>query len=359
MSELRLTRAITIGYQGRGNVGDEAILAGIACVLAGSRVQIEAVVAGLLTVPAAPGARRLTMPRWLPSPSLLRAFRQCDLLVVAGGGLVNDYWSTLIPRYLLLTAAARLLGCRVAWIGVGVGPIRRRAWRWLAGRLVAVSHLFAVRDEQSMALIRGITGAPQVHRVPDPAWFNEAPPPVDPTDGLGIVLRGPAPGDEAQAERLFDAIAEVIARRADVGGAVALISMQADVDSTAVAAIRRRLESRAVVVDCIDLPLETVAAIGRLARFEALISVRMHGLVLATLADRPCLPLVYDPKVAAAAEDLGLGTTALHISAVSADAIDAGLLRVSEPGTRATVRERLRGLVAQRAEVAVLVEGVL
>lgn len=359
MSAPHRVRAMTIGYQGRGNVGDEAILAGIAGILAGSQVTIETVVAGPLPVPAAPSATRLPMPRWLPSVALLRALRRSDLLIIAGGGLVNDYWSTLIPRYLLLTATGRLLGCRVAWIGVGAGPIRRRAWRWLAGGLVALSSLFAVRDARSFAVIRRISAAAHVRQVPDPAWFNEVPPSVVPTEGLGVVLRGPAPGEEARAGRLFDAIAEVIAARALTGSPVALVSMQADADGAAIVAVRERLEPRGLKVEVVRLPLETSLAIGRLARFEAVVTVRLHGLLLAALADRPCLPLVYDPKVAAAAEQLGLGTIALPVAEVSSEAIIAGLARVSENATRGKVREHLREILEQRAELAAAIEGIL
>lgn len=352
-------RAITIGYQGMGNTGDEAILSGIERVLAQTRVRIETVVAGPQAVPAAREATRLPMPRWLPSLDLLRAFRRSDLLIIAGGGLVNDYWRTLIPRYLLLTGMARLLGCRVAWVGVGAGPIRRHFWRWLTRRLVAVSNLFAVRDEGSLTTIRRITDAPQVRLAPDPAWFNVAPAGVEPTDGLGIVLRGPAPRDERDAEPLFDAIAEVMADHAAAGTRATLVTMQADADRAAISAIRQRLEPRGLTVELVRLPLEATAAIGRLARFEAVISVRLHGLVLASLAGRPCLPLVYDPKVAAAANQLGLGEIALPIAGATADRIEGALREVTSEAVQRTVRERVREITARRSEIAAAIESVL
>ena len=212
-SVVRRWRAVTIGYQGWGNVGDEAILTGIEAVLAGSSVDVRTVIAGPQRVPAWPQARRIRMPRWLPSMELLRVFMRSDLLIIAGGGLVNDYWPTLIPRYLVITGMARALGCRVAWIGVGVRPLQHPGSRWLACRLVAISSTFAVRDSGSAALIRKSSKSSRITELTDPAWFNEPPEPSVAPSGMGIIIREPAPGDDDRASSVYDALAALISRR--------------------------------------------------------------------------------------------------------------------------------------------------
>lgn len=348
----RHVRAVSIGYQGWGNVGDEAILTGIEAALTGSGIHVRVVAAGPQTVPAWPKARRVPMPRRLPSMALLRAFRQADLLIVSGGGLVNDYWATLIPRYLLLTGMARLLGCRVAWIGVGVGPLRRRASRWLAGRLVEISSLFAVRDTGSATLIRTVSRSPKVVQLPDPAWFNPPPEPGVAASGLAVIVREPAPGDEVHASGLFSALAALLARHTASGERVALLTMQPDADGVAINAIRDRLHEEGLVCEVIALSVNPSEAMHQLAAFEALVSMRLHGLVLGSLAGRPCVPIAYDAKVTAAAGQLGLDSFVLNIASVTTDTVETALRAVSSEAVRAIVRERVTALRSQRPEIA-------
>src|SRR5690606_4645669 len=125
-------RAVAVGYQGFGNLGDEAILAGIEELLGGTGIVVSHVVSGPGPVSAFPAARRVPTRRMRPTLQALRALRRAQLLLISGGGLLNDHWATVVPTYLAWVVLGRLLGLRVAWLGVGVGPLRRRWSRLLA-----------------------------------------------------------------------------------------------------------------------------------------------------------------------------------------------------------------------------------
>ena len=145
----RLPRLIAVGFQGFGNVGDEAILCGLERLLDGAAT-FDTIVAGTVgPVWGANGARRIHPWRLLPTPAAMRRIRRSDGLIISGGGLVNDYWPLVIPRYLSWVLAARLLGRPVVWAGIGVGPVRRRPWRILGGFAFALSSAVIVRDRAS------------------------------------------------------------------------------------------------------------------------------------------------------------------------------------------------------------------
>lgn len=333
-------RILTVGYQGFGNVGDEAILTGLEEVLPKDIAEVMWVACGSAgPVVAFRGAARLPLPGLIPRLRFLRALARADVLLIAGGGLINDYWLTLIPRYLLWTLLARVFGTRVVWWAIGVGPIRRRPWRWLASGMLRMAHFVTVRDPASSALLDRI--APSVARitVPDPAYFNPAPESISPRSGLAIIVRGPAPGDEPAMLQWARSIAELLREGGAIGEDVTLLTMQTCFDAAAVEAVRAECGAHRVsVTKMASMASDPAAAIEQLASFEAVISARLHGLILASIAGTPCVPIVYDPKVAAAATQLGLGDIAVPMAQSSGPRLAAALREARTPARIQTVR---------------------
>jgi len=334
---------VALGYQGYGNVGDEAILSGIEQLIAGTPLEVVAVVAGPQPVAAFPAARRVTIRRLRPSLAALRAMRRARLLLISGGGLLHDHWATVVPIYLAWVAIARMLGLRVAWLGVGVGPLRRGWARWLAGRALRWSHLVTVRDPASAALVGEIAPGVAVTVVPDPAVFNLAPASGE-RRGVGVIVRGPAPADAALADPLAIALgrAAAILGRADpvtvltFGGAPDR-PFAGDVVDAAAAEGGGRLPIE-------ELPPHAGIVLARLAQLEVLVSVRLHGLILGAVASTPSVGVAYDPKVASWAQRLGLAGYCLQVESVSADAIVAAVARLRASGSGEEMARRLDAL---------------
>jgi polysaccharide pyruvyl transferase WcaK-like protein len=334
---------VALGYQGYGNVGDEAILSGIEQLIAGTPLEVVAVVAGPQPVAAFPAARRVTTRRLRPSLAALRAMRRARLLLISGGGLLHDHWATVVPIYLAWVAIARMLGLRVAWLGVGVGPLRRGWARWLAGRALRWSHLVTVRDPASAALVGEIAPGVAVTVVPDPAVFNLAPASGE-RRGVGVIVRGPAPADAALADPLAIALgrAAAILGRADpvtvltFGGAPDR-PFAGDVVDAAAAEGGGRLPIE-------ELPPHAGIVLARLAQLEVLVSVRLHGLILGAVASTPSVGVAYDPKVASWAERLGLAGYCLQVESLSADAIVAAVARLRASSAGEEMARRLDAL---------------
>lgn len=348
--------AIALGYQGFGNVGDEAILAGIERLLAPTPMRVRAVIAGdRAPVPACGDARRITSRRLLPTPGALRELRRGKVLLVTGGGLIHDHWPVVIPRYAIWSVLARSAGLRIAWIGVGVGPIRRPWQRRLAARAVAAAGLLTVRDQASAEWLERLLPNARAVVIPDPAFFLESPPAESSGGGLGLIVRPPVPGDAPLAGPLLDALAGVAATHCHAGRPVAIVTMERQFDAAFASAVADRVESAAGVRPGIaHLPLDPDAALGKLARFDAIVSVRMHGLILAALARVPCVPVVYDDKVAATASRLGLDEVGVPLHEASGALLAERLDEVATGVFRRTVQERVTALRAEAAQVSAL-----
>ncbi|MGH2417120.1 MAG: polysaccharide pyruvyl transferase family protein [Candidatus Limnocylindria bacterium] len=345
MTEPRPRRAAIVGFVGFGNLGDELILAGMERLLAPLPIRVTALFGGpeLRETAAFSDARRFSPWRHLPTLSALRELRAVDVLIVGGGGLLNDHWPMPVPRYLAWVLAARVAGARVAWIGVGVGPIRRRPWRWLARLAARLSGPVLVRDHASAELLGG--PSPRVVVMPDPVLFLDPPAGSSPEAALGLIVREPVHGRDADAATLV----ELIARFADAGRSAGfeprLLLMAPEADRAFVGRVADRLarEGARPLVEALGPSAER--AWDQLGKLDAVVSVRLHGLLLSAMAGIPCVPVAYDGKVAAAAERLGLADVVVQLrDETRADAVAWSLAAVREPDRKRSVAERVSAL---------------
>ena len=388
------------GYYGFGNAGDEAVLQGVLAGLRHAAVKeaesIEAVV--LSADPAA--TRRVhgveAVSRW-SAPGVWRALRGADLLVSGGGGLIQDRTSARSSLYYLgVIAMARAARLPVYVYGQGVGPIRRRALRILAGLCLQGVRGAGVRDEASLRLLQEI-GVPRerLFLAADAAFALEPPSMEEVCDALRSVgLDGATPGSFAAtgghlklsrpmigvvwrspwvevrprrnaaddsgtgrgasgALRPREAIAQAVASFARAcGGTVVVIPFHPAVDfdecrGFAGASAEKLGESAVVVAGigseenfCSISPRRMMALI---AGMDVAVCVRFHGLVFAAVAGVPAVALAYDPKVRSLAETLGVPW---FPPGADPSLIESALVRVWED------RENLaRRLLARSAEL--------
>jgi polysaccharide pyruvyl transferase WcaK-like protein len=351
VTEPRPRRAAIVGFIGFGNLGDELILAGIERLLAPLPIEVTTLFGGpvLDETAAFPRARRRKPWRHLPTTSALRDLRRVDLLVVGGGGLINDHWPLVIPRYLAWVLAARMVGTPVAWIGVGVGPIRRRAWRWLARLAASLSGRVLVRVEGSAALLGGEND--RVRVMPDPVLFLEPPARARPQPTIGLVVREPVHGQEPEVAMLVELLARFAAAGRTSGLAPRLLLM----DPWADRSFARRLADR-VARDGDCPPTEALGpsaarAWQQLGELQVVVSVRLHGLLLSAVAGVPCVPIAYDAKVTAAAERLGLADVVIAAGDAGDDVVARALAVAQHPDRVKQVAERVSALRDQVDDV--------
>ena len=351
----------TVGFQGFDNIGDEAILTGIEAALAGTAARVTTVFSGPRAdgIAAFPEARRVVTTRHLPGLSALRLLRRTDLLVVAGGGIFNDHWTAVIPRYAAWVLAARLAGARVAWVGVGVGPIRRGWLRWLTRLAARASSLVLVRDAASAELL----GSPSARVIPDPSLFNPFPAPRPREPGgeleLGLVVRAPTSGEVGRTAALLDAIVSAAVAASANGARPVVMTMAGETDRRFAESLLGGLERAGLTeVRCEALGPTPAAALDRLGRLSGMITVRLHGLLLGALAGVPIVPIAYDGKVRVAAERLGLGDLVVPLADVSEVDLVERLEAAGSLERRQLVGERVSAMRGEREAVATAVLAV-
>lgn len=354
MSDRRV-RALAVGYQGFGNVGDEAILAGIGRLLAGTPVTITTVVGGdRAVIPACRDAVRITGRRVLPGLRALRALRRSDALILSGGGLIHDHWPIVVPQYLAWVAAARLLGCRVAWVGVGIGPLRRRHSRFLAGLALRMSHVVLVRDEGSAALAR-LIGGRVTAVIPDPAFFLAPPEQASHAPAralLGIVIREPLAGT-ADADQFLEAIAAAASdQHARHGRSARVFTFAGARDDAYAARLATLLAERGVPATVEPLTPDPDAAMAALAQCEVLLTIRLHGIILGSVVGVPWATVSYDSKVAAIAAYLEAQDLAVPLPSVDGPALIAALDEAVTPGRVAALAARRVAILETRSTVS-------
>ena len=338
-------RAAVFGFQGLGNLGDEMILAGIEKLLEPLPIRVTTLFGGpsLAETPAYRDARRQTTWRLMPTPRALRELGRNDLFIIGGGGLINDHWPGLIPRMLSWIVAARLRGARVVWMGVGVGPIRRRAWRPLARLAARLSTTVLVRDGASARLAGGPSR--RIAVIPDPALFLDPPQRLEPTtDLLGMIVRPPVDDREPHASRLVEVLAALATAGRASGLRPRLLMMAPAVDAAFAARVADRLARDGEAPAIEALPTSPEAALRVVAGLPAVVSVRLHGVFLSALAGVPCVPIGYDVKVGAAAARLGLDDVVVDPTWIGEDAAAGALEAVRQPERVRAVAERLASM---------------
>ncbi|MEJ2288919.1 MAG: polysaccharide pyruvyl transferase CsaB [Deinococcales bacterium] len=270
-------RALVSGYYGYGNVGDEALLAGLLAGLHSRGIEPVVLSGDPRATHALHDVHAVDRYRGLPA-----AVARCDALVSGGGGLLQDVSSQRsLSYYLTVMRLARLLGKRVVVYGQSVGTLsqagRRRVGRALRGVPIAV------RDAPSAALL-GELGI-EAERVADAALLLSAP--ARPNGVLPVLLIPRAGHDD-----LNDALLEAgrLLRAADVPVAVLGLHEREDAEAT----------SR--VSETLDVPLLRAPthreALAHVAATRYVLSARLHGLIFAAIAGVGFAGLVYDPKVA-------------------------------------------------------------
>ncbi|MFW6359771.1 MAG: polysaccharide pyruvyl transferase CsaB, partial [Chroococcales cyanobacterium] len=181
-------RAVLCGYYGKGNAGDEALLASVLQMLPDS-----------ITPFVLSGNPQETRQRYdvecgdrFSTWTVLKALKASDLFIWGGGSLMQDATSIRNPLYYGgLMAFAQQRGLKtIAW-AQGIGPLNTRFSRWMTQQVLTGCAGISVRDRISAQLVSDWQLS--VKMAPDPVWALEAKPIQDvwrvPTPRIAVCLR--------------------------------------------------------------------------------------------------------------------------------------------------------------------------
>ncbi len=274
-------RVLISGYYGFGNLGDEALLAGL---LTGLRSLGHTPV--VLSGDPRATRRQHDVEAVHRVRGLAVAIARCDALVSGGGGLLQDVTSRRsLDYYLGVIRFARRAGKKVVVYGQSLGPLSEAGREAVARTLRGLP--VAVRDDQSVKLAAEM--GLRAELVADPALLlaKNDPEPVPEPEEAPVVLvpRGGQP-------QLNEALEELALELAEAGVPVAAMSFHPREDDGAVIRMKRMVPELELWDEA-----DPAAAVRRLERARYVVSVRLHGSILAAAAGVGFAGISYDPKV--------------------------------------------------------------
>ena len=311
------------GYYGCGNVGDEAVLAGILEAFR-RRSGDETEIVALSQNPEATTRLHGIHSAYRMSPAIVReTLKGSQLLLSGGGSLLQDTTSLRsLIYYLWVVRVALRMKLPVMFYAQGIGPFRRPISRALVRLIANRVNAITVRDEHSFALLKKIgVNRPPIEVTADPAfalplstpevanklWAREELPLNDRLK-IGVALRPWGQESPAFISRYARLLSEI---EAQTGAQVILIPMQipGDLIFSEKAAIETgRSESFPIIRRALP-PGELLDLVGKM---DAVVAMRLHTLIFAARAAVPPFALSYDPKVDSLMSLLNLSDSQAH-----------------------------------------------
>ena len=323
-------KCLVFGHYGGCNTGDDAMLAGMVRELTLRGASLIYVVTKDGTAPSfVKNVKALGR-----SPiSILQAIRNVDAVVLGGGTHFHDdytprrYWRHF--RYMTfivgLSWAARLLGKRIYWLGMGFGPFHRLSAKLIARFGLKSCHGVTVRDRQSYHEVQSWVQTDRLCQAFDLAALldNISNEPIDSIRDdahvLGISVtsvQATASGgkltDAAYWSRFVSALGKIYSQRLSLQVRVFVFRGGNREDDKAISrqvvnSLRAIDPDRVELVSYFDDPFKTLQAAQACSFF---IASRFHAGVLAYLAGCRLLLLAYHRKVRDLASEIDLSPNA-------------------------------------------------
>lgn len=306
-----MKRVLVSGYYGFGNCGDEAILYALIRNLKKMLPDIDIIVLSQNPPQTTRNYQVKSIHRF-NLLSIIFFMVQSDLIISGGGSLLQDVTSTLsLYYYLTIIGLAKLLRKPVILYANGIGPIKKKANRFITKIILNKVETITVRDQDSrQELYRLEVRRPPIIIAADPVFtlsFIDDPQNTTILQTEHIPSDRPLIGISIRPWKTGADYLDVIARAAD--GLISryqchilFIPMQNPDDVRIIQDVRKRMTNQSYTMQAGHSVQEYMAVIGQL---QILISMRLHTLIFAAVQRVPMLGLVYDPKVQSFLDQIG------------------------------------------------------
>jgi polysaccharide pyruvyl transferase WcaK-like protein len=257
----------------------------------------------------------------------VKALRGMDLVVMTGTGMLTDYSTTAFgfPYHVFRWAlASRLAGCKVRFVGVGVGPIYQRLSRKFIRWALKLADYRSFRDEFSRNRIAKVFDSSRDYVFPDLAF--SLPKSIFPARrnrgrqkqqiGLGVMDHRDihlltTNEHEAAYSAYLDKMCEFVEWLVKHDYQVRILQGDAKHDVAPRAELKSRLEQRGIRYEEAGIFDEDSSSVeellDQLAQVDMVVSPRFHNLLLGMMINIPAISISYDPKSDALLEGVGLG----------------------------------------------------
>jgi polysaccharide pyruvyl transferase WcaK-like protein len=250
---------------------------------------------------------------------------ESDLLVMSGGGQIDDYWGGAAGHpYALFKWAmlARLCGTPVVFLSVGVCTVGTPLGRRLAHSALRLAAYRSYRDHGSKALLRAAAFTQSDPEFPDLAFSHPCAkrnPAAARIANASCAVVGISPiaflrpqvwpeSDPGVYEQYLQTLCNFTARVL-AGGHPVVIFTTASMDRPAAkdleARLRQRPESKSWNGRLRRIDQQRLERqLDEIGKMDLVVASRLHGVILSHLLSRPVLAISYDRKVRAHMESM-------------------------------------------------------
>jgi polysaccharide pyruvyl transferase CsaB len=291
-------RAVCCGYYGKGNGGDEALLASLLQMLPENVTP--------LVLSGNPSQTRKRYKVWscdrMSAFPVIRALRNSDAFIWGGGSLIQDTTSAISPLYYAgLMGLAQRMGLKtIAW-AQGIGPLKRQLTQRVARQSFGGCTAVSVRDSGSAAILSEWQ-IPFI-QAPDPVWALDSTPVEGlwdlPAPRVAVTLRS---HPLLTPQRLANLTRALVDFQKATNTCILLVPFQATQDLAIAESIQSQLTGASKIFTVED-PKKLK---GLFRGVEMAIGMRYHSLIMAAAAECRCIALSYDPKVTQLMQELNL-----------------------------------------------------
>jgi polysaccharide pyruvyl transferase CsaB len=297
-------RAVLCGYYGKGNGGDEALLATLLQMLPAHVTPV------VLSGNPAETQRCYGVEAYdrMSFTAVLKAMRNADAFIWGGGSLMQDTTGAISPLYYGgLMALAQLMGLKtIAW-AQGIGPLQRSWVQWLTRRVLTNCTAVSVRDVGSAKRLAE-WGIPFT-LAPDPVWalqVKSVPGLWDlPAPRVAVALRS---HPQLTPERLQSITTALVNFQKATRTCLLLMPFQPTQDLAIAEAIQAQLSGPNQIITLTD-PQQLK---GIFNGVEMTVAMRLHALIMAAASECRCFAISYDPKVTQLMQELHLPGSSLE-----------------------------------------------
>jgi polysaccharide pyruvyl transferase WcaK-like protein len=301
-------------------------------------------------------AKRLVLSRRiLALRNIDRQVQDIDMLLISGGGQIDDFWGGPWQQpFRLFTwcLCARLHRKPIAAFALGVDGLHRRLSAWFATHALQMAGYRTFRDTGSLDALRheGLSSVASV--CPDPAFAFCATLPSSIEEGaskrskfavISPISSHAFPGaSDVEYDSYLTALATVAEELRQQGIEVRFMCSQTRMDPPVVARVTARMKTDAGVsmadVNTVD---DFVSAV---SGAELVVASRLHAVILSLVAGTPVIAVSPARKVRQQMIDVGLADYCFDLRSVQASAL------LSRVQTAVVQRQELYGLISSRVK---------
>jgi len=307
-----MKKILVSGYYGYQNSGDDAILHSICHDI--EQLNIESEITVLSNQPhVTMGEYSVNAVDRFNLKKVIKQIKNCDVLVMGGGTLIQDLTSTRsLYYYLGIIWIAKFYKKKVMLYGNGIGPINK----WFNKRLTTLTlnsvDIITLREHLSKKiLVKLKITKPYIEITADPVFNLELSKDIYtgdlyeiekvPKDKpiVGVLFRSWS--HEESYTRKMAKVCDEIINTYDYN--VVFVPMRHPTDLIVAYEIMKKMKHKATVIEHRYNEEKLISFMGEM---QLILSMRLHGLIYGALKQVPIIGFNYDPKVEYYAKELDI-----------------------------------------------------